>query len=443
MRTFVAPLSALLVLAASGCHSSSSGGDVAAPALPAAGLVSSDANALTFATGPFEIPPGDSFTCFYLNVTTDRELSVDAATGTQGEGGHHVLVYYADTTREPTHHPCDDAEMVSWHQVAGSGGEGASGDVIALPPGMALRVAAGKQLVMQAHYINTSGKTQTVDDTVTLHLTDPKNVKAYMNYVALVNDSFELPAHTPTKASTTCTLSQDFTTLLWLGHMHGWGKNYALDRVDDAGNVLENLITTKWEPQYTSHPQITRFPTDAPRVLPKGTKLRQTCEWTNTTDAPIGFPEEMCVTILYYYPDVGSFTCSTDGGQTTLDGAGGNGAGGAGGGVPAASCVKPGDHGNSLGVGAPCTLGGGECKAFPKSGLCLADVGEDQWMCTHTGCKADADCGEAAHCHFDAAGSACVPDKCEAPGSGGAGGAGGAGGNSGVAGMAGSGGAGG
>jgi hypothetical protein len=113
-----------------------------------------------------------------------------------------------------------------------------------------------------------------------------------------------------------------------------------------------------------------------------------------------------------------STTSSTTTGTST--GAGGGtgaatGAGGAGGGpmAPAASCVQAGDKGNDNGVGTFCTPGGGECNAFAKAGLCLADAGQDQWFCTRIGCTTDMDCGTAAHCHLDPGGAACVPDKCE------------------------------
>src|SRR5262245_8867789 len=69
--------------------------------------------------------------------------------------------------------------------------------------------------------------------------------------------------------------------------------------------------------------------------------------------------------------------------------------------TPANSCSQPGDHGNSHGVGEYCTPGGGQCAQFPQAGLCLADVGQDQWFCTRISCKMDADCGENATCVMD------------------------------------------
>jgi hypothetical protein len=78
-------------------------------------------------------------------------------------------------------------------------------------------------------------------------------------------------------------------------------------------------------------------------------------------------------------------------------------------------CVLTTDTGNANGVGHYCTPGGGECSAFPLAGLCLADVGQDEWFCTRIGCKMDSDCGDASVCHIETAGSACIPAKCEPP----------------------------
>ena len=108
--------------------------------------------------------------------------------------------------------------------------------------------------------------------------------------------------------------------------------------------------------------------------------------------------------------------------------------------APAASCAQAGDKGNDHGVGTFCTPSGGECGNFPKASFCLADAGQDQWMCSQIGCSVDADCGTAAHCHKETAGSACIPDKCEpatttATGSGSSSGAGGTGGTGGAGGS--------
>jgi hypothetical protein len=265
---------------------------------------------VTLKTGDFEVPPGDSFECFYTDVTTDKELSVVSATGHQGPGGHHIVAYYTDVSRAATHHPCEDAEMVSWHQVAGGNVDTSVEGLVELPEGLAVKVPAGKQLVVQAHYINTSGAAQMVNDAITIHVVKPEEVKAYANYFVAIDGSFEVPPQGSFTRTSTCTVGRDLTTVLLLGHMHEWGKHYKLERLD--GDAAETLYETEWVPTYTSHPPVKRYTMDQPLTLKQGTKLRQTCEWNNTTADTLLFPREMCIAFFYYFPDVGALECEME-----------------------------------------------------------------------------------------------------------------------------------
>lgn len=265
---------------------------------------------LSFTTGEFEAPPGDSFECFYTDTFTDREINVWGANGQQGLGGHHILVYYTDVPRDPQHHPCDDAEMVSWHQISGSGGQDNPAEgAIALPEGFALKVPAGKQLVLQAHYINTTGAPQKVNDQVKLFLMDAADVESYVNYYTVVDQGFEVAPLSKLERSSVCTVERDFDMLLSLGHMHEYGTHYKMEIIDDKGGMKEMIRDEAWREEFVSHAPVTYYPKDKPLHLAKGTRLRQTCTWNNTTADPLLFPREMCVGFFYYFPDAGELNC--------------------------------------------------------------------------------------------------------------------------------------
>jgi hypothetical protein len=271
-----------------------------------------DTTKLTFVTGDFDVPAGDQFECFYTNTITPRELAVNRSHGVQGAGGHHVTVYYTDLKRPAEHHKCVDSEMTTWHMVAGTGGDSASDDKeMSLPEGFAIKVPAGKQLVLQAHYINTTGKTQKMNDSVTLELLEPAKVKQYANYVASSHESWTLPPKSPFETTSTCTLKQDLNIILMLGHMHELGTHYKLEKIDATG-AASTLYDYEWQVSYAQHPPLKKFPTTAPLNLPKGTKLRQTCNWNNDTEESIIFPREMCVFFGYYFPDQGELFCEKD-----------------------------------------------------------------------------------------------------------------------------------
>lgn len=303
-------LAAAFVAAASGC--SSKGADAASGPSPTgtSGAASTQtAPGFSFSTGPFEIQPGDTFECFYTDTITDRQLNVQTAIGQQGPGGHHLTVYYADQKAPVGHHPCNDVEMLGLHQIAGAAG-GKEG-IIALPDGYATKIPAGKQLVVQAHYVRTEPGPATVEDHVTLTTVDDANVKAFANSFVMVDFDFKLAARAAGASTTECVVPKDLDVLLLLGHMHEWGAHYKLEKVDEKGKSLETLYETEWEPLFMSHPPVTSFTPDKPLKLTKGTRLRQSCAWKNTEDHDMAFPREMCVMFSYYIPDDGFLQCET------------------------------------------------------------------------------------------------------------------------------------
>lgn len=117
----------------------------AIPVACSSGSKKSGANLDVFIdTGTRVVEPGDTFECFYTNVNAKTDLAVNGATASQGPGGHHVSIYYTDQNQPAGHHPCIDAEMLTWHQLAVANGN--KEGVLDLPAGYATRVPAGKQL---------------------------------------------------------------------------------------------------------------------------------------------------------------------------------------------------------------------------------------------------------------------------------------------------------
>ena len=51
---------------------------------------------------------------------------------------------------------------------------------------------------------------------------------------------------------------------------------------------------------------------EKPLHFAKGTKLRQTCSRDNSSSDPLLFPNEMCVSFMYYFPDIGERSCLMD-----------------------------------------------------------------------------------------------------------------------------------
>jgi hypothetical protein len=82
------------------------------------------------------------------------------------------------------------------------------------------------------------------------------------------------------------------------------------------------------------------------------------------------------------------------------------------------ACGKPGDQGNSLGVGKFCT-GIADCTDNPKAVLCttLGDTSRMNFFCTMPCENSDAGgadpCGENARCACSSGGCGCFPTRCD------------------------------
>ncbi|MFO0590701.1 MAG: hypothetical protein U0441_24370 [Polyangiaceae bacterium] len=269
-----------------------------------ADTTSSAASGLTVVTDKFDVPAGDVFDCYYTGVVTKEELSVWRISGKQGPGGHHITVYTTDQTKNG-HTPCTDQEMTSWTMIGGADVPNSGEPVISLPEGFAYKVAAGKQIALQIHYINTTGETYSTQDEVTLSTIDPAKVDSYVNLFTVVDLSVNLPANAATTRVSSATIKQD-VQLFWLGgHMHELGTHYTAEMVDGTGKT-DVFYDHDWSAAFSSHPPTDVFSRDAPFVIKAGTTIRQTCQWNNNTPNDVVFPREMCVMFGFYFPDNGN-----------------------------------------------------------------------------------------------------------------------------------------
>jgi hypothetical protein len=271
-----------------------------------------------------------------------------------------------------------------------------------MPDGAALTVGKGQRIVVQSHYINMSPEPRTVMDAVDLELTTLEESPIDVDAFAVIDSQLAIPtdvdAYTRVK---TCTVDAPMDIHMMLGHTHDFGVLFEIEFIRDGLPELQYHATHG--PTLRDTPDILMF--DEPLHLEQGDEVRITCAWTNTTDHVLGWPEEMCVGLMYYSPGRGYLICDTED-ETPVAQGGGEA-------NPDEGCVGPGAQGNALGVGRYCTVGGGECDDTPEPTLCLAEFDPDAPYCSVILCQDDSVCGDGATCVFEGAGSACVPLVCQ------------------------------
>lgn len=262
-------------------------------------------------SGPFEIAAGETLSCTYTELVPETDLAVAWVQGTQAKYGHHVNLTFIREDLQPPHHgPCPTGNMTELHLVAPA----TVGGPYKLPAGKALRIPAGAQVVLQSHYIDTSGGAAPIvgNDSVTLATYAPGEVTDFVDNLQVNDEGVLIPAATGSWTRvTTCTLEADFSIFQMRGHMHEHGTHYTLDRLDDAGEVAETLIDLAWSPAMEFEAEARVWDVHAPYVLPAGTRLRQTCVWSNPKGPTIAYPTEMCMAAMLYFPGTGDVTCSS------------------------------------------------------------------------------------------------------------------------------------
>ena len=356
------------------------------------------ANTLRLFTPPLIIPPGEELLiCSYLEMPIDRPLWINRTLGQQMTGGHHSAVFLAVSPSDEPPHPCRDDEMENFRFAAGAGGGG--GQDTQLPEGIALEISPGQQFVIQSHYLNPTDRALTVMDAVDLVLIDPSEVSQRVDPFALIAGDFEIPPESVGyEVIKTCRVDTPLDIYMLLGHTHDHGVLFEFThRLADGGE--RTLYRATDGPLLRDNPEIKYF--DPPLKFEVGDEVEMRCVWDNSTDSALGWPEEMCVGLMYYGPGRGWLTCGS--GDETPQGGEQDDEGG---------CVEADAQGNALGVGEACTASGGECANNEQAKMCLVAFDPRANFCSFLGCDADEECGAGAACVAQGPTSACVPVEC-------------------------------
>ncbi len=352
-------------------------------------------------TKPMQIGPGEEVLfCNALPFTAEQDLLFNAVRGAQMRGGHHAGVFVSIKPLDDLDPQACGDDMSHLRYTAAAGGAG--GKFTELPPGVALRVVTGQQLVIQSHYINSTDVPITVMDMVELDYTTPEESPTVVEAFAMLYDALAIPAGaTGHSQHTDCTLEEDMDIYMLLGHTHEYGVLFEFERFPGGDGPAEKLYHATDGKLLRESPEIKNW--DDPLKFKAGDMLRVTCQWDNTTDHEIGWPEEMCVALMYYGPGRGWLTCTQDDGVpqggTTEE-------------PPTDGCVTEGEPGNELGVGKYCTATGNECVGNGESTVCLAQFDDRAPFCTYFGCETDDACGEGAVCSDQGAAKVCLPVAC-------------------------------
>lgn len=271
-----------------------------------------------YVTPDMIIPPYSERQFCYFFTYTGEDIGVNKAGFWQNaDYGHHVIAMISNADPEVYQdgqsYDCtakDSMPMTDMEPlVIPNVGEVGQSEMI-LPEGMATKLKSGSRMVMQSHYLNTSGQALLVRDVINFEYIPVDQVRTWAAPYAHVNLDFSLPPGQTTTVKVECTFDQDVYLLMLLGHMHEWGAAFSIewDRLEGQRELLYDVPV--WDPLMRDDPITYRYD-EGQMLIRAGEKFITTCTWFNDTDHVIEFPEEMCVTSGMLYPSVVPLICET------------------------------------------------------------------------------------------------------------------------------------
>lgn len=259
----------------------------------------------TLITGKWELEPGaEGYRC--VRYTLPEDVYFGGVRALIPLGTHHTVLTVGDDTSTPDGITTCTASTNAQRQIAGSG---VGTNEYFLPKGVAVRLRAGQQLLLNLHLFNVSEEPLSGTSGTLIKTVDASEIEHTADIALAGPINLSIPVGGPTVQSGNCTFTQDSTLLAVVPHMHQLGihlKATAHSSID--GDVVIHDAAYDFDEQLV-------YPFDKPVRMKTGDKLQVDCTYMNTTDKLVNFGnsslEEMCFAGIVRYPEtVGSFLCA-------------------------------------------------------------------------------------------------------------------------------------
>jgi hypothetical protein len=246
--------------------------------------------------GTWTLAPGTENPNFCVKKPLTEDVYVHAIRPVNPLGTHHTLLTIGDENDQ-----CLSAVAAGFIYAAGVGSEG-----IVLPPGVALKLPAGKVLNLGLHIYNTGSTELTGTSAMEVVTMDANDVVYESDSLLQGPVGFSLPAHEQTTISGDCTVSVEQHVYALFPHMHQLGTHIK------TSVTLGGVPMVLHDGDYTFNEQF-QIPMDPEVTLSPGDSVHTECTYDNTTDRDTGFGEssdtEMCFSVLFRYPKQPKSTC--------------------------------------------------------------------------------------------------------------------------------------
>jgi hypothetical protein len=241
-------------------------------------------------------PGSEAFLCALHTVTEDTYISAFRADAPPGT--HHTLLTVTQANGPDRVFPCDPGTLSDAMIFASGFGT----DDLVFPKGVAIRVPAGKQILLNLHLFNATPQTLTGRSGTLIQTLSPDEVTAEAEVVFAGTSEFSLPPNAEHSATGSCVFEQEATLLSLWPHMHQYGRHMVVEHHGADG------VSTLHDAPFSFYEQLNAQL--EPLVVRAGERIDVTCNWDNTSDKTVlygdTFDKEMCFAGLYRYPAFGN-----------------------------------------------------------------------------------------------------------------------------------------
>lgn len=258
-------------------------------------------------------PGADAIYCQYVQGPAERDMDILDVSGYQSKFGHHVIAY-ATTVAAPigTSRLCTGEDNFSSGFLGGTGGD-AGGAVVNLPAGVAFRLAKGKSIMLNTHFLNVGEETVDGQSVLDFRMVETDPTRTIASLFVNLSMGFDVPPRASSTSDASCVVPHDVKFVLFTNHMHSYGATATTSLVHGDGKTDVVRDDAKWTADEQFNPNFTKWDPASPLLVKAGETLRTHCEWDNSTDKDLKFPDEMCIGFGFFLAngaDVKSPTCA-------------------------------------------------------------------------------------------------------------------------------------
>jgi hypothetical protein len=241
----------------------------------------------------------EQYLCWSMVLPASDALSVIETQPSMPMHVHHYAVFTKSgaVPAQPAAYDCHVMDA-TWGLVSG-GGQTTPG--LTFPSGTAMKLAAGTQLVLQLHLLNTSSDTVTVSPAAINLVGSTSTTLTQVGLLIGGTLDIDIPAHMSNfPVSGGCASPYDMPNIFALfPHMHQLGTHIDISLTPQGTTSPTMLLSRSWD---FGNQGVYATSGSAK----KGDQIGVQCTYDNTTDAPVTFGEsttqEMCLGVLFYWP---------------------------------------------------------------------------------------------------------------------------------------------